>query len=399
MKGGFLHNASLEKPTKREPNPGDDGMVEWDEYTLHTIVKVLLQETQHATVRAGLERRVKSGLTKSGGGGGSGAPDFASRLLEEATKPGTIAEVAAKVMEKSASVWSGMMKRAKKEGLTMQPDEEDQVRTDVLREALVRELVAWANAKGAENAKNRMTDAGLLALPAGYRGAGGLDYLSSDTIASFMSKGWGMEDRFLGRPLQERVLQELDMLNHENKFEETFQQVVQHMRDAKVALLDMGDLDREKQPALRELFEKMVALPFEVNKKCGNLLLQASGTFEVACYTEKGFYKAHMDGTYDAETENGRKVSMMYLPGMGVRTRDGGNLQLYTRQAPGSVAKPDELGEPELDTKPGGDKLVLFFSRDIPWELCSMGRKIYVISLWSSGPAVLEKDLSAERKP
>jgi hypothetical protein len=125
-----------------------------------------------------------------------------------------MAECATAVLEKCSSIWKGMMAKAKKEGYNMSDEEMVQVRKDILKEALIRELVAWSHYKNAERGRNRSVDAGLLATPAGYAGMGNLDFLSSATISSLMEKGWGVEEKWMGRSVQEGIMKELEALHH-----------------------------------------------------------------------------------------------------------------------------------------------------------------------------------------
>ena len=131
-----------------------------------------------------------------------------------------------------------------------------------------------------------------------------------------MEKGWGVEENWMGRSVQQGIMKELEALHHNCVFEETMQQGIAMQRFGRVAWRDISELDRMKESNLRELFEKMISVPFELNKKCGkDLLLQATGLFEIALYqAEEGFYRPHVDGAYpkpgDDNANNGRKVTI-----------------------------------------------------------------------------------------
>jgi hypothetical protein len=233
-----------------------------------------------------------------------------------------------------------------------------------------------------------------------------LDYLDGATIASLMTRGWGVEPNFLDRKTQEGVDKELDALYYENNFEEAAQQEISLMRRVRVAWMDISELDRLKQPCLRELFEKIISLPFELNKKCGNdMLLQASGLFEVAVYAAgEGFYSPHLDGAYPKEGEedsnNGRKVTFIYLPAQGWKSKDGGMVRVYKRIPAGETISLKELGDPVHEMKPSSGSLLCCFSRDVPLEILQTHRRMFVITLWSAGPAVRPfKTTVTEAKP
>eukprot|EP00392_Amoebophrya_sp_AT5.2_P007573 g7588.t1 len=56
-------------------------------------------------------------------------------------------------------------------------------------------------------------------------------------------------------------------------FQPVLRQEQMGVRSDRIAFTTLDELDGEKQPELRELFRKMISLPFELNKKC-NLMLQ-----------------------------------------------------------------------------------------------------------------------------
>merc|ERR1712216_109608 len=93
----------------------------------------------------------------------------------------------------------------------------------------------------------------------------------------------------------------------------------------------------------------MIAIPFELNKKC-NLYLQASSTFQLACYPVKSHYQKHIDGGYE-DTNNGRKVSAVFYANKAWSAEDGGHLRVYRRRPnPFEIAKAKSEGRELSDT-------------------------------------------------
>merc|ERR1712050_27950 len=123
--------------------------------------------------------------------------------------------------------------------------------------------------------------------------------------------------------------------------------------------------------------------------------LQASSSFQIACYPVSGYYKKHVDGGYD-DTNNGRKITAIFYAKKSWSSEDGGELRMYKRRPnPFEIAKarkegseipekpPDEAVE---DIEQRGGRMVLFRSRDMPHEVLPSKRKRYAITLWLMGP-------------
>ena len=92
-------------------------------------------------------------------------------------------------MENVSNIFEKVVKRGKEDGQEMDAATAQQVRKDVLTEALVRELTF--RVKKAVHSTNmaRSTDGGMLATPAGYRGE--LNSLPAEAISGLMNEGVG----------------------------------------------------------------------------------------------------------------------------------------------------------------------------------------------------------------
>merc|ERR1719150_748856 len=128
-----------------------------------------------------------------------------------------------------------------------------------------------------------------------------------------------------------KIYNELELLDFDGKLVEVQQQKMTGTRTDRIHWLTYDALDREKQPGLVTLFKKMISIPFELNKKC-SLYLQASASFQLACYPNKGFYKKHVDGGYE-DINNGRKITAIYYANKSWSRDDGGQLRVFKRRA------------------------------------------------------------------
>ena len=144
---------------------------------------------------------------------------------------------------------------------------------------------------------------------------------------------------------------------------------------------------------LRKVCEKLISVPFELNKKC-SLSLQASGIFQLAYYSpQQTHYSRHMDSGYGMDLDNGRKITAIYYPNYKSRTEeDGGNLVIYKRRKnPYQIKEGDDQqpadDEIERVIEPKADRLVLLRSRDVPHEVLENNKKRFGVSLYMSGPA------------
>merc|ERR1719401_2490146 len=122
-----------------------------------------------------------------------------------------------------------------------------------------------------------------------------------------MERGYGIQDNFMDDNNVTDVFNELELLDHDGKLVDVQQQKMRGVRTDKIYWLTYEALDREKQPGLMTLMKKMISIPFELNKKC-SLYLQASSTFQIACYPKNAYYKRHVDSGYK-DLDNGRKVT------------------------------------------------------------------------------------------
>jgi len=405
MKGGFL-DKQITREAACKTKTTAPGLKEWDEDTLETTVKVLeeILNENNRMARNDLERRLRTGTgVREFRGRCCGAPDtplpgeeedVAARVLRANTRPSALRDMVAPVMEKTAEIFGRVKEKGRNDGLLMDAETECKVIRDIVKESLIREVLRVINSDNSGEHASGSHDAGLLATPQGYFG-GDLDSFSADTIRGLMERGYGFEDDFVEDKVLTNIQSELDLLDYDGKLVEVQQQKMTGYRTDRILWLNYDGLDREKQPGLVALFKKMISIPFELNKKC-SLYLQASASFQVACYPSKGYYRRHVDGGYDG-LNNGRKITAVFYTNKSWSREDGGQLRMYKRlpnpfqaaKAKGQDAEPPSPESYEVDEEidPVGGRVVLFRSRDMPHEVLPCQRKRFAISLWLMGPA------------
>jgi len=214
-----------------------------------------------------------------------------------------------------------------------------------------------------------------------------MNNISPECIESFMSNGWGIVENWLEDEDRRNVLKEIEYLNHDCKFEDVYHQAMHGTRTDKACWLSSTELERESQPGLRELFEKMISIPFELNMKC-NLLLQYGDAFELSMYGKDCFHKTHYDGAHEKDKDNGRKVTAIYFPGnshsnpYGKMTVFGRTVNPYQKAA---GIKDPKVSDKEIDME--GGTLVLVRTRDMPISFTDVRRKCFMITAWYRGPS------------
>mmetsp|Transcript_34028 Transcript_34028/g.98070 ORF Transcript_34028/g.98070 Transcript_34028/m.98070 type:complete len:420 (-) Transcript_34028:64-1323(-) len=405
MKGGFLEKQISREATQR-PKKGDDtSSREWDQRTADGMAKVLeeILLENNRLARNDLERRIRSGTgVRDFKARCCGAPDvpvpgededIAARLLKDYTKPSALRDMAGVVMEQATELFVRVQQRGKTDGMSMDAETEVSVLRSVIKECLIRHVLKLINSENSGSAASGSHDAGLLATPQGYFG-GDLNSFGSDAIRGFMEDGYGVTDDFVDEDTTRDVARELELLEFDGKLMEVQQQKMTGYRTDKIYWLTYEALDREKQPGLVTLMKKMISIPFELNKKC-SLYLQASSTFQIACYPKNAYYKRHVDGGYE-ELNNGRKVSAVFYANPSWSEGDGGHLRMYKRKlnpfqiedlkAKGKEVPDQTIHEAVDEIAPQGGRLVLFRSRDMPHEVLPTRQKRFAISLWLSGP-------------
>lgn len=406
MNKGFLDKAITKEADAKPAVQVARGQKEWGDKTANVMVKVLQEilNENNRVARNDLERRIRSGTgVRDFRARCCGAPDvpvpgedddIAARMLREHIAPSALHDAVGPVMEQATTIFTKVKDKGKAEGnMVMDSETEIKVLRDIVKECLIRHVLKCINADNSGGHAAGSHDAGLLATPQGYFG-GDLNIFHGDTIRGLMERGYGYQDDFMEDSVTNDVFNELEYLDHDGKLVEVQQQKMTGRRTDRIYWLTYEALDREKQPGLSQLLKQMISIPFELNKKC-SLYLQASSSFQVACYPRGGFYKKHVDGGYD-DLNNGRKITAIFYPNKSWCSENEGQLRMFKRQLnPYQLAKAEnqvdgaaESGPDEEEEKiePRGGRLVLFRSRDMPHEVLPCKRKRYGISLWLLGP-------------
>ncbi|CAD7958027.1 unnamed protein product [Amoebophrya sp. A120] len=352
--------------------------------------------------------------------------DEPARLLKENTTGAALFEMLPAIVEKTASTFANVLKKAHAPGPNRMPaldaDTAKQIRKDILKETVLREILSRVFTAHNEQQKAFAQDAGLLATPNGYHGDWNpdLNALTAETIQELMTKGYAFQDDFLPRSEPrnrdttnsaslssgrtrsgpgaaqsafkssasgqseyvknlwkidcEKVFKELETLDFEvGMFQAVIQQQQVGLRSDRICFSSLDSLNRMRHPMLRKLYQCLISLPFELNKKC-NLLLQGTGTFQLGVYHANGaFYKKHLDGGY-RERDNGRKITCIFYP----NDNDVSALRVHD----------PKTGETK-DILPKAGRLVLLQARDVPHEVLPnvSKKKRFAVSMYLNGPA------------
>eukprot|EP01069_Polyplicarium_translucidae_P001672 Polyplicarium_translucidae@DN1764_c0_g1_i1.p1 len=401
--------------------PGEKGprLVQWDAETTETFLKACKDGLDFKTCK-NLERRARSGTgteaylmkADSCGPDCSGqatdgqcshhGPRYVFRktdddnigaVLDESITDARLREVLASVAERSHHVYQRIVKSGKNENMVLNTSESSRIKREVLQEVLSREILKAAATRAKLSHVRSSHDGGLLANPAGYRD-GPLSTLHNVTIASLMNTGRAVQEGLLGEEMRNSVLSECQLVEFEGHLSEVAPSTSHRptFRGDRICWLGPENLHPERQKGLLGLCDTLMALPYELNKKC-NLLLQAASVFEISCFTGGGTHHAmHFDSGYSETSNTGRKVAAVYFPNeLPWKEEDGGQLRVHAavskgaqmRDADGDVEKQRE----SMCLDPVGDRLVLLWCRSVPWEVLPTHRKRFALTMWFGGPA------------
>eukprot|EP01066_Platyproteum_vivax_P003553 Platyproteum_vivax@DN14488_c0_g1_i1.p1 len=313
--------------------------------------------------------------------------DSIGTMLDRATADHYLQEILVEVVERAADIHAKVLHRGEKDGIDLPVEEANRLREDILQEALIRTIHKKVVEELRAGHNYDSSDGGLLANPAGYKN-GPLDWLASDTIRDLVVKGYGVQHRFFGEQNRASVWKEIEMLEYDGKLLDLIQSSASPTRSDHICWLTPKDLDREHQATISKLLQILIAIPFELNKKA-NLLLQATGICQVSHFAKTGaFHKQHKDGGFGRH-DNGRKVTVLYLPNdPSWQESDGGYITI-SRHEPLREDSPLVESTVELERlPPNGDCLILLRTRDMALEVECTNRKMFLISFWISGPAL-----------
>ncbi|XP_026189782.1 uncharacterized protein LOC34622124 [Cyclospora cayetanensis] len=240
--------------------------------------------------------------------------DVIGARLDDWTSRDRIKSLLPAVCERAAKVYSNVVGKGHKDGLTLErgSEEDRHLHEEILKEALLRETQFRVNQEMRQEQLLDSREGGLLANPSAYD-EGPLSYLRSETIRDLMVEGVAVQHGFVGEAMRRQCLKELELLDFDGRFNEVFQQSVLDVRKDFMCWMALSDLDRENQQGLRHLLKCLFALPFELNKKA-NLCLQVGWVVQMSVFPPASFYRMHSDGGFSQERNNGRKITAIYYP-------------------------------------------------------------------------------------
>lgn len=256
-------------------------------------------------------------------------------------------EQLAKIAEQAADVYERVLARARKENGTISLNEEEgnMVREDILRETVVRSILAKVQRDRIRSQRLDSREGGLLATPAGWKGKP-LDSFTNDTLRALHDNGYGLQRHFLNsQNLAAKALDEMKILEFESFFRNA-DKTVNPIRADRILWLTSGSLKKEKHPSLTDVLEKLESLPFELNLKCSSFC-QVPPAYQLSMFpvNSKG-YDRHFDGALDGDSvDNGVKYTVMWFPVEADwdSEKHGGGVKLYNRDG-------EEIGNVGLET-------------------------------------------------
>eukprot|EP01071_Lankesteria_metandrocarpae_P007599 Lankesteria_metandrocarpae@DN4726_c0_g1_i2.p1 len=318
-------------------------LIVWEE-DLARAFQVSCNAILDLRARHDLERRIRSSLGSTTphqhhgcSHGGShhnedhDAADDVTTLLAEHTCEEGLRNAAGAIAERAQLVYFKVTDRAKAEGHSVNTEEDVEIRKETLREALIRELYARVLLGLRKSHQDVSHDGALLAIPAAYND-GPLDSLKPETIAALMKEGIAVQHGFLGEEMRQTALKDLEFLEFDGKFIDSYQQTTIQLQSGLSHWLAASQLDRIEQRGLFSLTNKLMSLPFELNKKA-SLLLQTSSMFHLSYFpATDSFYRRHCDSGFGSEN-TGRKITAYYCPNPvdWDIASDGGQFRVYPR--------------------------------------------------------------------
>ncbi len=270
------------------------------------------------------------------------APQTLGELLEDSKYDTALESIMPEVVAKAERVLKRAKEKAAKKGDIMPKDTEEILRPQILLEAFAREVVKVINKTSAQIMSHAATSMAAVASPADERA--GWNQLSPQ-IVSALRRGefFAAQREFLGDDWGDAILDDLQRLAASGRlqptdFEGTPPTLAAEKQRAPNSLLGAADDSQhtfaivskdecgEEYPALAELLEQLMALPFEYNKKVsrGTMLAEPNQTCCAVSRVPLAVGRREVvDGLTRGEW-NGRKISFVYTVdvGAGAKMRD-----------------------------------------------------------------------------
>lgn len=199
-----------------------------------------------------------------------------------------------------------------------------------------------------------------------------LDFIKSDTIKEFFSKGYSVQDFSNSYDLHSNLFTETIYFYHEGRFEAPSQQE-QDVRNDRLLNFSFSMLESRSTPSLYELCKCLVAIPFELNSKA-NLIAQASESFQLSYFKKNGFHKVHFDSAFEKERDTGRKISIIYM--FNEEKNKTSKVNLFN-------SKKESIAELVISSC----QLLMIKSRVHSYEITDIAPNSFILRYWVNGPS------------
>ncbi|CAK78632.1 unnamed protein product (macronuclear) [Paramecium tetraurelia] len=188
-----------------------------------------------------------------------------------------------------------------------------------------------------------------------------LNFLSADFMYDLMNTGWSVMNKFINNnDYCHALFKELDFLERDGRFEEVQTEL---QRDDKTFWLTLSQMDKDSFKNLYFISHILSALPYELNSKNKDLLVQISESYQISFFGGKDKkHKKHFDSSFDKKADTGKKFTFLYVVN------------------PVTI----EIEEQKITLQP--DNIVGLMSRKIPYALQSNDGRAFLIRYFIDGP-------------
>jgi len=275
-----------------------------------------------------------------------------------------------------------------KDKLPWDKDNEQYVLHEVLKEGFQNEFLKEIKKRMLKEQKIDSKQPGLLATPSSWDTLHPkipLDKLKSDTIENLVKKDYAFQKNFIGsRDFLRDLYKELHYLVLETKFEEMIQE--KDIRSDRCLWVSLSEIDKKQFRNLFYICQTLSSLPYELNRKNTQLIAQISELFQISYFQEKSMQKIHMDSSFDANADNGKKISCLYCCNLDPDVNNPfTKVKVFNRITDKSLEEKEKLEffeEIEMEW----DGLLMLKSRKVAFEIEENVGKRFFIRFWINGP-------------
>eukprot|EP00936_MAST-01D_sp_MAST-1D-sp1_P001724 g1724.t1 len=321
--------------------------------------------------------------------GAQNAPVSFQQLLRCPAYHSELATLMPRVNAKARAVLDNVKRKGAAKGDIMDPDTEQFLWPQVLREAFAHEVVAMVKRVSTRQHRAWANAATDVASP--HADEATWDQLELATIHAVGLQGFAFQDDFLGDEWPDLLMDDIRRLDQSGRLQSICPDmpscageggskgetngVARSARAGRVAWLEQTQCSDE-YPALYELLQQLHALPFELNKKAGLELKAVCPGSTLLTALARGEAQAERLDCGTGDASNGFKVTCVYFFDTTWSDGDGGQLHLHSMS-----------GEhKDVVVEPRSDRLVLFRSDSVRNAVEPVKQEHrYSITVWLHG--------------